>query len=152
MVSKSLVQNRRVRHDYHIDKTYEAGLVLRGWEVKSLLQGRGQLTDSYVIFKDGEAFLLGSLIQPITTTDMYSIQERDSTRTRKLLLHKREINKLYEGVQRSGFSCVCTKLYWNGNKVKAEIALVKGKTNYDKRHTLKERAIHRESEIRLKGK
>lgn len=141
-----LMQNRKAKYDYEILRTLEAGIVLEGWEVKSLLKGKGQLTDSYVIIKNNEAFLLGSLIQPLLTTDAHNI---DTTRTRKLLLKKREIQKLQQEVQKDGRTIVCTKLYYK-NKIKAEIALAKGRTNYDKRHVLKERAIKRENEINTK--
>lgn len=142
--SNVIVQNKKARHDYFIEDNFEAGLQLVGWEVKSLRAGKAQLVDSYVIFKDGEAFLLGSLITPLQTASTHFVT--DPTRTRKLLLNRRELDKLAANVAQKGYTCVCTKLYWKNHLVKAEIALAKGKANYDKRATEKERDWNREKQ------
>lgn len=117
---------------------------LTGWEVKSLRAGKAQLVDSYVIFKNGEAFLLGALITPLQTASTHFVT--DPTRTRKLLLKRREIDKLAAAVAQKGYTCVCTKLYWKDHLVKAEVCLAKGKADYDKRATEKERDWNREKQ------
>lgn len=142
--SNVIAQNKKARHDYFIEDRFEAGLQLAGWEVKSLREGKVQLVDSYVLFKDGEAFLLGSLISPLSTVSTHYVT--DPTRTRKLLLKRREIDKLASSVAQKGYTCVCTKLYWKNHLVKAEIALAKGKADYDKRAVEKERDWNREKQ------
>lgn len=144
LASNVIVQNKKARHDYFIESNYEAGMELKGWEVKSLRAGKAQLVDSYVIFKDGEAFLLGALISPLATVSTHFVT--DPTRTRRLLLQRREIDRLAAQVEQKGYTCVCTKLYWKNHLVKAEIALAKGKANYDKRQTEKERDWNREKQ------
>lgn len=136
--------NKKARHDYFIEQTIEAGLELEGWEVKSLRLGKAQLTDTYVVFKKGEAWLLGAHISPISTISTHKVA--DPTRTRKLLLNKREITKLFSATQEKGFSCVPLKLYWKNNRVKCEIALVKGKKLFDKRESEKQRDWEREKQ------
>lgn len=133
----TIVQNKKARHDYFIEDKFEAGLALQGWEVKSLRQKKVQLVDSYVLVKDGEAFLLGCNITPLNTASTHVIA--DPTRTRKLLLHKKELAKLFVATQQKGSTCVCTKLYWKDHLVKAQIAIAKGKQSHDKRSTIKER-------------
>lgn len=146
--SNVIVQNKKARFDYTIEDAYEAGMVLMGWEVKSLRQGKVQLVDSYVIFKNDEAWLLGSLITPLQTASTHFVT--DPQRTRKLLLKRREIEKLTEQVQQKGYTCVCTKIYWKDHLIKAEIALAKGKQEHDKRATEKERDWNREKSRILK--
>lgn len=138
----NITENRKVRHDYFIEETIQAGVQLEGWEVKSLRDGKGQLADSYVIFKDGEAFLFGSLIQPLVSTSTHTTA--DPLRTRKLLLQRKQINKLQIAVEQKGFTCVALNLHWSKHMVKCTIALAKGKKNYDKRETLKGREVERE--------
>ncbi len=138
----TIAQNKRARFDYHLSDPIEAGLVLHGWEVKSLREGKGQLTDSYVMFKDGEAWLLGAQIQPLNTASTHVIA--DPTRTRKLLLSRRELSKLQIAVEQKGFTVVATALYWKRHLVKCKIALAKGKQSHDKRATEKERDWNRE--------
>jgi SsrA-binding protein len=133
----TIAVNKKARHDYFIEQELEAGLVLEGWEIKSLRAGRGQLTDSYVIIKNGEAWLLGSLISPLLSASTHIVA--DSQRTRKLLLHRRELSKLIGQIERKGFTLVCLSLYWKNNHIKAKIAVVKGKKEHDKRATLKDR-------------
>jgi len=142
--SNTIALNKKARHEYHIEDRFEAGLVLLGWEVKSLRAGKGQLTDAYILLKDGEAFLLGSHIQPLETASTHVIC--DPTRTRKLLLHAKEIARLLGKVNQTGHTCIPLALYWKKNKVKAEIALVKGKKQYDKRATEKERDWNRQKQ------
>lgn len=140
----TIAQNKKARFDYHLEEKFEAGLALMGWEVKSLRAGKAQLTDSYVLLKGGEAYLIGSHITPLQTVSTHYVV--DPTRTRKLLLKKRELEKLIGGTQQKGYTCVCTALYWKGHLVKAGIALAKGKQEHDKRETEKERDWNREKQ------
>lgn len=142
--SGTIALNKKAKHDYFIDQRFEAGIALTGWEVKSLREGKVQLTDSYVLLKDGEAFLLGAHISPLTTASTHVIA--DPTRTRKLLLHARELDKLITAVTQKGASCVPLALYWKKHLIKCEIALVHGKKDFDKRQTLKERDWNREKQ------
>ena len=135
--SNVIAQNKRASFDYSLLETFEAGIVLTGWEVKSLRMGKVQLTDSYVLMKDGEAFLLGSQITPLDTASTHFVT--DPTRTRKLLLNKRELAKILAAVSQKGQTCVCTQLYWKGHLVKARIALAQGKQSHDKRGAEKDR-------------
>ncbi|MFA7555339.1 MAG: SsrA-binding protein SmpB [Spongiibacteraceae bacterium] len=136
-LSKFIAQNKRARHDYHLEQKFEAGLCLLGWEVKSIRMGKAQITDSYVTMKNGEAWLLGSHITPLNTASTHFVT--DPTRARKLLLNKRELAKLQAATQQDGRTCVCTSLYWKSHMVKAEICIAKGKQQHDKRQTEKER-------------
>jgi len=133
----TIVVNRKARHEYFIEDSLEVGLVLTGWEVKALRAGRVQLVDSYVIFKDGEAWLLGALITPLQQASTHFVT--DPQRTRKLLLQKRQLAYLMGAVQQKGYTCLCLKLYWKNHLVKAEIALAKGKQLHDKRDSDKDR-------------
>lgn len=135
--STTIAQNKRARHDYHIEEKFEAGLVLTGWEVKSLRAGKAQLTDSHVHIQNGEAWLLNAHITPLTTTCTHIIAEPN--RARKLLLNRKEIGKIHGKINQAGHTCVALSLYWKNSHVKCEIALVKGKKEYDKRATEKER-------------
>jgi len=135
--SNTIAQNKKARHDYHLTEKFEAGLVLHGWEVKSLRMGKVQITDTYVLIKNGEAFLIGTHITPLNTASTHFIA--DPTRTRKLLLNKREIAKLLVATTQEGHTCVCTALYWKNHIVKAEIFNAKGKQQHAKRGTEKER-------------
>ena len=133
----TIVLNKKAGHDYFLGDRFEAGLALCGWEVKSLRQKKVQLVDSHVIIKNGEAWLLGAQINPLETASTHVIA--DPTRTRKLLLHKKELAKIFAAVQQKGNTCVCTKLYWKDHLVKCQVALAKGKQTHDKRATIKER-------------
>ena len=139
-----IAQNRRARHDYFIEERFEAGLSLQGWEVKSLREGKAQLTDSYVFFKDGEAWLLNAQITPLQSASTHFVAE--PTRPRKLLLNKREIDKLSGAVNQKGYTCVALALYWKKHMVKCEVALAKGKAERDKRDTIKERDWQRQKQ------
>ncbi|QDK98525.1 SsrA-binding protein SmpB [Acinetobacter tandoii] len=138
----TIAQNKRARHDYFIEEKFEAGLSLQGWEVKSLRAGRMTLTESYILFKNGEAYLFGAQIQPLLSASTHVVPE--ATRTRKLLLNRNEIAKLLGAVNQKGFSCVPLVCYWKGPLVKLEIALVKGKQLHDKRATEKDRDWQRD--------
>ncbi|HMU91041.1 MAG: SsrA-binding protein SmpB [Pseudomonadales bacterium] len=140
----TIALNRRARHDYALEERFEAGIALEGWEVKSLRAGKAQLVDAYVLLKEGEAFLLGALITPLGTASTHITP--DPTRTRKLLLNRRELNQLIGAVTQKGYTCIPTALYWKGNHVKCEVALAKGKKLYDKRASEKERDWAREKE------
>jgi len=144
----TIAQNKRARHDYHLEDHFEAGLALEGWEVKSLRAGKAQLVDSYVLIKGGEAWLLGANITPLTSASTHVVA--DPQRTRKLLLHGREIAKLYAATQQKGFTCIATALYWKGNRIKVDIALAKGKAQHDKRATLKDREWNRQKDRLMK--
>lgn len=138
-----IADNRKARHDYTIEETIEAGIVLEGWEVKSLRAGRAQLKESYVVLKDDEAWIIGMHISPLKNVSTHI--EPDPTRTRKLLLHRRELAKLFTGVQQKGYTVVALNLHWTRNRVKADIALGKGKKSYDKRESIKRKDIQREA-------
>ena len=146
----TIALNRKARHDFALEKNFEAGIVLEGWEVKSLRDGRAQIADSYVILKKGEAFLLNALITPLISASTH-IKAND-TRTRKLLLHKKELEQLIGYVERSGYTLVPTSLYWKKNRVKVAIALAKGKKLHDKRASAKEQDWKREKARIFKNK
>jgi SsrA-binding protein len=138
----SIAQNRKARFDYFIEERLEAGLALQGWEVKSARAGKAQLTDSYVIMRDGEAWLLGSHIAPLNTASTHV--NPDPKRIRKLLLNRREIDRLTGLVERKGYTLVALELYWNKNHVKVAVGLAKGKKQHDKRDSEKDRDWQRD--------
>ena len=140
----TIALNKKSRHDYFIEERFEAGIALQGWEVKSLRAGRCQLVDSYVLLKDGEAYLLGSRIEPMASASSHV--DANADRTRKLLLNQRELEKLFAGVQRDGYTAVCTAMYWKQHLVKCEVALARGKKEHDKRATEKDRDWHRQKQ------
>lgn len=140
--SSTIVINKKARFEYFIEEEFEAGLVLEGWEVKSLRAGKINLSDAHVIIKNGEAFLLGAQIQPLPTASTHI--HPDPTRTRKLLLNRKELNKLIGSVERQGYTIIPLNLYWKKNKIKAKIALAKGKKEHDKRETIKDRDWQRD--------
>lgn len=146
----TIALNRKAGFDYFIENQYEAGLVLEGWEIKSLRAGKVNLSDAHVIIKYSEAFLLGAQIQPLLTASTHSIP--DPTRTRKLLLNRKELNYLIGGVERQGYTIVPLSLYWKKNKVKIKIALAKGKKEHDKRDTVKERDWQRDRSRIMKNR
>lgn len=133
----TIVANKKARHDYFIQDTFEAGIALQGWEVKALRMKKVQMADCYVLIKDGEAFLLGVNITPLDTASTHVIA--DPSRTKKLLLHTKQLAKLYAETSQKGHTCVATKIYWKGHLVKCQIALAKGKQDHDKRATVKDR-------------
>jgi SsrA-binding protein len=140
--SGTIALNKRARHDYHLEDRYEAGLALQGWELKAIRAGRANIGESYATIRNGELFLFGSQITPLIQASSHVVT--DDRRTRKLLLHRREIDTLVGKVERDGYTLVPTALYWKGNKVKAELALAKGKQTHDKRATSKDRDWARE--------
>ena len=143
-----ITDNRRAYHDYFIEERLDAGLVLQGWEVKSLRAGKVQLRDCYVLLKDGEAFLLGCLITPLQTASTHI--QPDAQRTRKLLLHASEIAHLIGAVERKGYSAIALSLYWKNGRAKCQIGLAKGKKQHDKRDTEKDRDWQRDKQRLLR--
>ena len=144
----TIARNKKARHDYFIEERFEAGLVLEGWEVKSLRAGHVQIRDSYILLKDGEAYLFGALITPLPTASTHI--HPDPQRNRKLLLHRRELNKLTGAVERKGYALIPTAMYWKHGRAKIEIGLAIGKKSFDKRATEKERDWQREKRRLLK--
>ena len=143
-----ITANKKAPYEYFIETRYEAGLVLQGWEVKSLRAGRIQLVDSYVLIKNSEAWLLGTQIPPLLSASTHINPEPQ--RTRKLLLNRKELNKLVGAVQREGYTVVPLKLYWKHSRAKLEIGLAKGKKQHDKRANIKERDWQRSKQRMLK--
>lgn len=146
----SIALNKKAGFEYFIEDQFEAGLVLEGWEIKSLRAGKINLSDAHVIIKRGEAFLLGAQIQPLSTVSTHFIP--DPTRTRKLLLNRKELNVLIGSVERQGYTIVPLSLYWKKNKIKMKIALAKGKKEHDKRDTIKNREWQRDRSRIIKNK
>ena len=138
----NIAVNRKARHDYSIEERYEAGLALQGWEVKALRAGRLQLKEGYVLMKDGEAWLFGAHISPLPTTSTHVIA--DPTRSRKLLLHRRQIDTLLGAVERKGYALVPLSVYWKKGRAKVEIGLARGKKQHDKRADERDRDWQRE--------
>jgi SsrA-binding protein len=138
----SIVENRKAFHDYFIEERYEAGIALEGWEVKAIRGGRGQIGEAYVMVRGEELFLIGAHISPLATVSTHFTP--DPTRTRKLLLHAEEIRRLIGKVEQRGYTLVPLNLHYKGGRVKAEIALAKGKAQHDKRETEKKRDWERE--------
>ena len=134
---KTIAVNKRARFDYHIEERLEAGIALEGWEVKAMREGRVQFADSYVLLKDNEAFLFGCRVNPLPTTSTHITP--DPVRTRKLLLHRREVDQLIGAVDRRGYTVIPTAMYWSRGKAKVEIGLAKGKRQHDKRKDAKDR-------------
>ena len=139
---KSIALNKRARFEYFIEERLEAGVALEGWEVKALREGRVQFADSYVLLKNREAFLFGCQISALPTVSTHVIA--DPLRTRKLLLHRRQIDMLTGAVERKGYTLVPTAMYWSKGKVKVEIGMARGKKQHDKRKVIKDRDWERE--------
>jgi len=144
----SIVQNKKAFHEYFIDERFEAGLMLEGWEVKSIRAGRAQLKEAYITIKDGALYLFGSHISPLLNASTHI--NPDPVRTRKLLLHQREIDKLIGKAQRAGFTIMPLDLHYKGSLIKINIGLAKGKKEHDKRATEKEREHKREAAQAMK--
>ena len=140
--SGTIALNRKARHDYFIDERYEAGVALMGWEVKALRAGRLQLAEGYVHMRQGEAFLLGAHITPLTSASTHVIAE--PTRARKLLLKRRELDQLTGSVERKGFTLIPLAMYWKAGRAKLEVGLARGKKAHDKRDTAKDRDWQRD--------
>ena len=146
--SNVIAVNRRARHDYFIEDSFEAGLALEGWEAKCLREGRGQLSESYVNLRNGEAWLVGAHFAPLKTTASHV--KADPTRSRKLLLHRHELDRLTGAVERKGYALVPLDLHWHKGRAKLNIGLAKGKKQHDKRASDKDRDWKRQKERILK--
>jgi SsrA-binding protein len=144
----TIAVNKKARHDYFIEERFEVGLVLQGWEVKSLRGGRAQLNESYVLIKDSEAWLLGAHVSPLPMVSTHI--SPDPSRTRKLLLHRNQLDKLIGAVERKGYALVPTALYWKNGRAKLEVGLARGKKQYDKRAAEKQRDWQRDKQRLLK--
>ena len=135
--SATVAMNKRARHEYFIEEEYEAGLSLQGWEVKSLRAGKANISDSYILLRDGEEFLFGSTFQPLAVASSHVVC--DPTRNRKLLLKQRELDSLYGRVNREGYTLVALSLYWKNAWCKLKIGVARGKKEHDKRDDIKDR-------------
>ncbi len=144
----TIALNKKARHDFFIEERLEAGLVLEGWEVKSLREGRVQLKEAYVVIRDNEAWLFGSHVSPLPTASTHV--HPDPTRSRKLLLNRRELDALIGAVERRGYTLVPLAMYWKRGRAKLEIGLARGKKQHDKRAAEKDRDWKREKERLLK--
>jgi SsrA-binding protein len=140
--SSMIALNKKARHDYFIEESQEAGLVLEGWEVKSLRAGRAQIAEAYVVVRGGEIWLVGANMTPLTSASTHV--HADAGRSRKLLLQRREIDRLVGAVERAGYTMVPLKLYWKRGRAKLEIGLAKGKKQHDKRHAERDRDWQRQ--------
>jgi SsrA-binding protein len=140
----TIAQNKRARHEYHIDEHYEAGVALEGWEVKSLRAGRVNLGEAYAIVRNGEIFLFGASIVPLISASTHVVA--DDRRMRKLLLHREEIDKLVGAIERKGYTLVPLAMYWKSNRVKIDIGVARGKQEHDKRDTEKKREWDRDKQ------
>ena len=145
-----IADNKKAAYNYFFEERFEAGMVLEGWEVKSLREGKVQLTDGYVIIRDGEMFFVGCQINPLRSASTHTTP--DSIRTKKLLLHREQIRKLTNKIEQKGYTLVPLNLHWKAGKVKCEIALAKGKAEHDKRDTIKDREGKREVERAMKSR
>jgi SsrA-binding protein len=144
----TIAENRQARHEYFIEETYEAGLSLQGWEVKSMRAGRVQLKEAYVFLKNAEAFIFGAHISALPTASTHVIP--DPIRTRKLLLNRAELSRLVGAVERKGYTLVPLEMYWKAGRAKLRIGLAKGKKEHDKRATSKDRDWQREKSRLMK--
>jgi SsrA-binding protein len=148
--SSRIADNKKAAYNYFFEERFEAGMVLEGWEVKSLREGKVQLTDGYVVIRDGELFVIGCQINPLRSASTHV--NPDAVRTKKLLLHKEQIRRLIGKVEQKGYTLVPLNLHWKAGKVKCEIALAKGKAEHDKRDTIKDREGKREVERAMKSR
>jgi len=146
----SIVDNRKAYHDYFIEEKFEAGVALLGWEGKAIRAGRAQIKEAYVVVKDGEIVLIGAHITPLISTSTHV--SADATRTRKLLLHRKEINRLVGQVERAGYTLVPLNLHYTKGRVKLDVGLAKGKKQHDKRATIKEREWNREQQRLMRNR
>ena len=140
------ISNKKAYYDYEIETTYEAGIVLKGTEIKSIRQGKANLRDSYAIYKNGEIFILN---MHISEYDKGNIFNHEETRTRKLLLNKKEIYKIRDSIEKEGYTLIPIKVYFKGNRAKVLLGIAKGKKNYDKREAIKKKDIERETNKEL---
>jgi len=147
--SNTIALNKRARHEYHLQQTFEAGIALQGWEVKAIRQGHVQITEGFVNLHQGEAYLAAVNITPLLSASTHVVPEPQ--RQRKLLLHARELAQIFVATQQKGFTCVPTAMYWKGNHVKVEIALAKGKDQQDKRASKKSADWQRDKQRLMKA-
>ena len=145
-----IADNKKAAFNYFFEDRFEAGMVLEGWEVKAIREGKVQLTDGYVVIRDGELYIIGCQINPLKTSSTHV--RPDAVRTRKLLLHKDEIRRLIGKVEQKGYTLVPLNLHWKNGRVKCDIALARGKAEHDKRDTIKEREGKREVERAMKSR
>lgn len=145
-----IADNKKATFNYEIEERFEAGMVLEGWEVKAVRAGKVQLTDGYVVIRDGELFIIGCQINPLGTASTHI--RPDSVRTKKLLMHKAEIKRLIGKVEQKGYTLMPLNMHWKAGKIKCEIGLGKGKAEHDKRNTIKDREGKREVERAMKSK
>ena len=145
-----IAENKRALFNYHIEERFEAGMVLEGWEVKAVRAGKVQLTDGYVVVKDGELFIIGCQINPLGTASTHV--RPDSVRTKKLLMHKDQIRRLIGKTEQKGYTLVPLNMHWKSGRIKCEVALAKGKAEHDKRDSIKEREGKREVERAMKSR
>lgn len=145
-----IAENKKAAFNYFFEERYEAGIVLQGWEVKALRSGKAQISEAYVVIKDGELFLIGCQIQPLKTASTHI--STDATRLRKLLMKKDEIRRLIGKVEQKGYTLVPTNLHWKNGLVKCDVALAKGKAEHDKRDVIKDREGKREVERAMKSR
>ncbi|MBV6449097.1 SsrA-binding protein SmpB [Nitrosomonas sp.] len=146
----SIVQNKKAFHDYFIEEKYETGMVLEGWEVKAIREGRVQLKEAYVIIRNGELYLIGSHISPLMTASTHI--HPDPVRTRKLLLHAEEIRRLIGKVERAGYTLIPLDMHYKGGRIKLEIGLAKGKKQHDKRESEKQKEWERTKQRLMRAK
>jgi len=146
----SIVENRKAFHEYFIEERFEAGLDLEGWEVKAVRAGRANLKEGYVVVKNGELLLIGAHVSPLTTASTHV--RADPTRTRKLLMHREEINRLVGKVERAGYTLTPINLHYKNGRIKLEIGLAKGKKQHDKRATIRDREWNREQQRLLRNR
>ena len=146
--TSSIAVNRKARHDFSIESTFEAGLVLEGWEVKSLRAGKAQLSESYVTLRNGQAWLLGAHFSPLSTASTHV--STDPARTRKLLMHRYELDRLVGAVERRGMALVPLDLHWHKGRAKLTVGIARGKKQHDKRAAAKDRDWQRQRERLLK--
>ena len=145
-----IADNKKAAFNYFFEEKHEAGMVLEGWEVKAIREGKVQITDGYVVIRDGELYLIGCQINPLHTASTHV--SPDKVRTKKLLLKKDEINRLIGKIEQRGYTLVPINLHWKNGKVKCEVALAKGKAEHDKRDTIKDREGKREVERAMKSR
>jgi SsrA-binding protein len=150
MGAMSIVENRKAFHDYFIEERFEAGLALEGWEVKAIRSGRANLKEAYVVVRNGEIVLLGAHISPLATASTHIKPE--PTRTRKLLLHREEINRLIGKVERAGYTLTPIDLHYRNGRIKLEVGLAKGKKQFDKRAAIKEREWNRDQQRLMRAR
>lgn len=149
-MSSTIAENRKARHEYHFEEEYEAGLVLQGWEVKSLRDNRVSIAESYITIRKGEAWLIGAHVNPLLSASTHI--QPDPTRSRKLLLHRQEIRKLIGQVKQKGYTLIPSRLYWKKGIAKLNVALAKGKKQFDKREDSKQRDWDRQKQRLMKHK